>query len=59
MHTLRSGFPDRFFTKIFQDDLENSTDDPTLGLEWSRGIFITPEDEASDKDTARIGETCS
>lgn len=33
--------------------MENATDEPTSGLEWSRGIFIDPTADEG-QDTARI-----
>ena len=38
-----------------QDDLENSTDHPRGGLNWSRGVFVTPGSDVV-KDTSRIDE---
>ena len=41
----------------YQDEMENATDEPTSGLEWSRGIFVSPTIEAAadgGQDTSRI-----
>ena len=42
---------------LFQDEIENATDDPTSGLEWSRGIFVNPGDKIGG--TSRIDEGTS
>ena len=44
-----------FFFSLFQDEIENATDEPNSGLEWSRGIFVS----ASATDDSAIGENTS
>jgi len=43
-----------------QDEIENATDDPTSGLEWSRGIFVNPGEKIGGSgSTSRIDEGTS
>ena len=34
--------------------MENATDEPTSGVEWSRGIFVSASDD--DESTSKSGE---
>ena len=42
-----------------KDEIENATDDPTSGLEWSRGIFVNPGEKIGSGSTSRIDEGTS
>ena len=43
-----------------KDEIENATDDPTSGLEWSRGIFVNPGEKIGGSgSTSRIDEGTS
>ena len=37
-----------------QDEIENATDEPTSGVEWSRGIFVSASDD--DEITSKSGD---